>query len=61
MSHDPQSPSDRADHEDDVRLRERDYDLGAKAFYAGKPFLAGANIDWQCGWSDAQSDEELDQ
>ena len=61
MSHDPQSPSDRADHEDEGKLRQRDYELGAKAFRAGKPFLAGANMDWQCGWSDAQSDEELNQ
>lgn len=56
MSHDPQSPSDAADHEDDTRLRQRDYNRGRNANLAGEVFRDAANGDWQAGWLDVQDD-----
>jgi len=60
MSHDPRSPTDAADHEDDARLRQRDYNRGRNANLAGEVFRDAANVDWQNGWSDAEADRGLD-
>jgi len=59
MSHDPRSPTDAADYEDDARLRQRDYNRGRNANLAGEVFRDAANGDWQAGWLDAQDDRGL--
>lgn len=61
MSHDPQSPSDAADHDDDTRLRQRDYNRGRNANLAGEVFRDAANGDWQAGWLDTEYHRGLDQ
>lgn len=44
MSHDPRSPTDAADHEDDARLRQRDYNRGRNANLAGEVFREGRDL-----------------
>jgi hypothetical protein len=56
--HDPQSPTDAADH--DPRAEGRDYRRGRDANFAGRPLVRGQNIDWQRGWQDAEDDRALD-
>lgn len=61
MSHDPRSPTDAADRDDDARLRQSDYNRGRNANLAGEVFRDAANLDWQNGWSDAEADRGLEE